>query len=274
MNINGIEITVGADPEIFIGHGPEPVSAYGVVPGTKQEPFRVERGAVQVDGMATEFNIDPANTSEEFQLNLTTVMNQLKSMIGDCEFIDTASIDFSDEIIKTQPLEALLLGCEPDYNAYTLEENPTPVPPGNMRTAGGHIHIGGLPSDDPQSPQHLQTMSRLIKAMDECIGTYSIFWDRDDRRRSMYGMAGAMRPKSYGVEYRSLSNKWIFNENLVKFVYDGVARSLERAFDVKWKPQSVSRNIINFNMREPFQVFDAKLIKRVEDITGMKAFKI
>ncbi len=48
----------------------EQVTASGlVIPDTaKEKPFPVTNGAVQVDGMALEYNIDPASTVEEFVL--------------------------------------------------------------------------------------------------------------------------------------------------------------------------------------------------------------
>lgn len=51
---------VGADPELFVSKAGVILSAFGLVGGTKKVPQKVERGAVQVDGMALEFNIDPA----------------------------------------------------------------------------------------------------------------------------------------------------------------------------------------------------------------------
>ena len=40
--------------------------------------------------------------------------------------------------------EALLFGCDPDYNAYTLNINPKPEGEhGLLRSAGAHIHFGG-----------------------------------------------------------------------------------------------------------------------------------
>ena len=54
------QILVGCDPEVFVAKGGKFISAHGMIPGTKKAPHKVERGAVQVDGMALEFNIDPA----------------------------------------------------------------------------------------------------------------------------------------------------------------------------------------------------------------------
>ena len=64
MEINGIEVTLGADPELFIFNKKtdEPVCPYGMVPGTKEKPEKLgEDGhTIQMDGMALEFNIPPS----------------------------------------------------------------------------------------------------------------------------------------------------------------------------------------------------------------------
>ena len=62
-----MQLLLGADPEAFVvlKDGGIPVSAHGLLPGTKDKPFPVEKGAVQVDGMAAEFNIEPAATEDE-----------------------------------------------------------------------------------------------------------------------------------------------------------------------------------------------------------------
>jgi hypothetical protein len=47
----------------------------------------------------------------------------------------------------------------------------------------------------------------------------------------MYGKAGAVRAKSYGVEYRVLSNFWLKSEELMGEVYDravSAAKNLDK----------------------------------------------
>ena len=42
----------------------------------------------------------------------------------------------------------------------------------------------------------------------------------------MYGKAGAFRFKSYGVEYRSLSNFWIADLESIEAIYKGVEAAI------------------------------------------------
>lgn len=244
MRINGMDFTIGADPEVFMGKGSEFVSAHGAVPGNKRNPTKVPNGAVQVDGLALEFNIDPAEDFEGFQGNLASVQNTLKGMIGDHNFIEDVSVFFDENFTKDIPIENLILGCSADYNGWTMRETLPPNGGALMRTAGGHVHIGGFHTDDPFEPSHYETCGRLARILDETLGVYSILWDKDDKRRSMYGQAGCFRPKEYGMEYRTLSNAWIFKPKLIKFVYDSVAEALELMF-TGHEPDEGVRHIIN-----------------------------
>ena len=56
--------------------------------------------------------------------------------------------------------------------------------------------------------------------------------DEGEQRKKMYGAAGAHRVKSYGVEYRTLSNFWIFEEKLIRWVWNNTQRALDCSFDV------------------------------------------
>lgn len=249
MRINGIEFTLGADPEVFMGKDGQFVSAHDAVPGNKLKPYPVEKGAVQVDGMALEFNIDPASSYEQFQQNLDVVQQQLKGMIGDNEFLDSCSVHFEEDFLDTVPPENLVLGCEADFNGYTLSETPKPNEKALTRTAGGHVHIGGFNCNDPFNENHFNHCARLARILDETLGVYSVLWDKDDDRRSMYGQAGCFRPKTYGMEYRTLSNSWIFKPHLVKFVFDSTVEAIEKMFDKSYEPNKLVRDIINTSNR-------------------------
>ena len=210
---------IGADPELFVKKGAEYLSAYGLIPGDKQYPHPVNNGAVQVDGMALEFNIDPADTEDGFIFNIKSVMQQLMQMVPDYEVVTDPVATFSEEYLKTQPLAALMLGCDPDFNAWTGEINKKPEAVRPIRTAAGHVHIGWTEDADIQDELHLNSCRMIIKQLDFCLGLPSLLFDKDTERRELYGAAGAFRPKSYGVEYRVLSNRWLSDDRLIRWVY-------------------------------------------------------
>lgn len=238
MRINEYEFTAGADPEIAITHQGKLVSAYGLIPGDKVNPFPVTNGKVQVDGMLLEFNIDPASDNKTFQRNLTVVMEQLKRMTPNHEFFKGCVAEFGEEYIESQPEEAKELGCMPDFNAYTGKENPRPNANAPFRTAGGHIHIGwrkiGDPKwpdkIDPMNPGHFEACCNLTKVLDLYLGIPSLVWDRNIKRRTLYGAPGCFRPKEYGMEYRSLSNEWLFHESTRELVFHNTMEAITELF--------------------------------------------
>lgn len=215
-------LLIGADPELFVKRQGKFYSAHNLVPGTKRRPHKVENGAVQVDGLALEVNIDPARDPEEFVYNLSSVLNTLKGMIPkDCEFASDAIATFDPEHILSQPKEALEIGCEPDYNAYTMKVNPRPNLVPHIRSAGGHFHFGFTKGALPFDDNHYQKCGQVIRQMDFGIGLPSIILDEG---RECYGtgyrLAGAFRPKRYGCEYRSPSNYWINDPKLMMLMYE------------------------------------------------------
>lgn len=214
---------IGADPEIFLRKKGKAFSAHGVVPGTKKEPHKVDNGAIQVDGMAVEFNIDPVEMFgdrgfNQFNRNITSVIGQLKEEVKKHDPSLTFNIEsvqeFDQEVFDSTPEEAKELGCDPDFNAYTKEQNPRPEGDAvTFRTASGHIHIGWGADIPVEHPDHVTICADFVKLMDVFVGMYMTIIDPESRRRDLYGKAGAFRAKPYGVEYRTPSNLWLSNKS-------------------------------------------------------------
>jgi hypothetical protein len=206
-------ITFGCDPELFvINPEGEFVTAAGLIPGTKESPYKVEHGAVQVDGMAAEFNIDPVTNFEDFDRNVTSVMKTLKKMLPKgYSLACVPSVTFSEKAWEEAPDDAKILGCTPDFNAWEGTVNPPPdgeITP-RFRTAAGHVHVGWTEGMDARDPDHYKYCTDLVKQLDWYLGAWSTKKDKDTERRRLYGKAGSMRFKPYGVEYRVLSNFWV-----------------------------------------------------------------
>jgi hypothetical protein len=242
-----MNILIGADPELFVKHQGNIVSGFGLIKGDKKDPFLVDNGAVQVDGMALEFNIDPAKNEAEFVYNINSVMAQLKDMVPEFEVVAQPTAHFSRDYMSAQPKEALELGCDPDFDAWrdgTVNVKPDQDKP--MRTGAGHIHIGWCEDEDASCPIHLSSCIAITKQMDAYLGVASVLFDADTERREMYGKAGAFRPKTYGVEYRVLSNFWLSSPELISFVYQTAMLAMDelvkgnRAFECEgMSPQEI-----------------------------------
>jgi hypothetical protein len=228
------KITIGADPELFAFKEGKPVSVHDFLPGTKWNPCKVPRGAIQVDGVAAEFNIEAAATKGVFFRNIKHVQSILSRFVEKNGMVLKAvpSVNFDQEYFDNLPTEVKALGCEPDFDAYTGSPNPKPETTRPMRTGSGHVHIGweGCNKDDPDYPF---LVTEMVKELDFVLYQQSKFWDGDTERMKLYGKPGAFRWKPYGLEYRVLSNRWLSADGLIAFIWDGTKKVAENVLSGK-----------------------------------------
>lgn len=211
-------ILIGADPELFVKQEGIFRSAYGLINGDKHHPEPVPEGAIQIDGMALEFNVDPCANGDELVHRVRSVLDTLRERVKGYELSITPVAVFEKSHFDEQPEKARELGCDPDFNAWTGAENPRPDNTTTMRTAGGHVHVGWRSPKDIIDAEHTGMAYALVRELDFHLGLPSLVYDKESERRAMYGKAGACRIKNYGVEYRSLSNKWISEDGLIRWV--------------------------------------------------------
>lgn len=218
---------IGADPEVFVGQNGRVKSIVGLVGGTKAHPRPLPLGdgfAVQEDNVALEFNIPASATKDIFVSNIATATEFLENAVQDMhglQFVKDSAVSFPNEELQTA--EALVFGCDPDYNAWTGRKNKPPkADDPNLRSCGGHVHIG-IKGTDYEG----LSIRSIIQHCDLYMGIPSIKMDKGELRKKLYGKAGAFRPKSYGGEYRSLSNYWIFDKRLTEWVYENTERALD-----------------------------------------------
>jgi hypothetical protein len=210
---------VGADPELFLVKNGMISSAIGKIGGTKEFPVPAAdlgKGyAYQEDNVLVEYNIPPARTHEELlERNLTMIdflTTKVKKLDPAYGLLKVPSGEISEE--DAQDPRAHVFGCDPDFNVWTMEPNPRPFNPNPLlRSAGGHLHFG-IKCTNAQA-------IRFVRALDIFVGTYSVLHDPDKRRRLLYGKAGSMRRKAYGVEYRVLSNFWVDSAEHCKMIWN------------------------------------------------------
>lgn len=225
------QYTIGADPELFlIDAAGAFVSAHDVIPGNKVFPLPVDDGAIQVDGVAAEFNIDPANTADLFTNNIRSVLKQLQETVKlnneGLRLIVSPTATFDKKYFKNLPSYAKALGCQPDFNVYSGKTNPPPRTRKPFRTGGGHVHVGwnDVAGD---AVLHSYECQEVVRQLDAVLYPMSLLWDEDDQRRGLYGSIGTFREKPYGVEYRPLSNAWVADPDLHVWIFNATMTALE-----------------------------------------------
>jgi hypothetical protein len=205
---------MGCDPEFYLTKDGIPISAHDLVPGTKKEPHPLKcGGAVQVDGVAVEFNIPPSSTSKEFADNIEAALFEIRMMIPKkYTFNFKPFVEFDSLYFKELPPPVKELGCDPDYNAYSdgaQQESPSIFADHPMRCFGGHLHFGW--GSKLEGEGHMDDCVVFVKAMEayQPYPYYDTLYSISQKRRAIYGNSGAFRPKPYGVEWRSPDNTWL-----------------------------------------------------------------
>jgi hypothetical protein len=218
--------TIGADIEVFLlnTENRQIVSAEGIIKGSKELPFKFREGnsffATSLDNIMAEFCIPPATNSEEFYKNIQDALGYIKETIPQhLDVLAVPSARVSEHILQTD--NAKLFGCDPDCNAWLMGAmNPVPQAITNLRSCGGHIHVGY------ENPGMNLTMG-LIRAMDVFVGLPSIIQEPDNERKSLYGKAGAFRFKPYGGEYRTVSNYYITSPKLTEWAFNNTLAAID-----------------------------------------------
>lgn len=254
----------GADPELFVvdseGNGVCPT----FLEGTKENPEPVKGGALQRDGFAAEFNIDPVDCYEDWNSNFNKVIAELSRRLpSGHSLVAQPSMSMSKKVWEEAPNDARMLGCSPDFNAWSGEMNPPPMrdKSSTLCTAAGHIHAGWTEDADLSDSAHIEAGRDLVKQLDWFLGAWSLTKDKDATRRSLYGKAGAMRFKPYGIEYRVLSNFWVLNASLRRIVWDRMQYALMEMRNHYYPEITMKNGLYDFNNAVVESINSSKLDK-------------
>lgn len=218
-------LTVGCDPELFLRDKTtkEYVPSYFLIKGDKENPQMItdEGHNIQCDNVMVEYGVPPSKTSEEFIKNNIIVQNYLKDKIAEpngLELVIFPYAEFTENNVQDE--KAKRFGCDPDFNVWkdgrpNIVGRPNPL----GRSAGGHIHIG-------YDNFNTLTSNAIIKALDLFISVPLILMEPDNKRKEMYGKAGAYRPQPWGVEYRVTSNYIFSSPELMKWAFEQVTEAV------------------------------------------------
>lgn len=230
---------IGADPELFLQKDGKFVSVEDsngpLIPGTKRNPHEVQGGAIQVDGVAAEFNVNPSDNFKDFYENIKSVVTNLRSYIKRHDdrmvLAPIPTAFFDPEYFSKLPMHTRRLGCDPDFDAYKDgAPNPRPKTKLPMRTGAGHIHFGWTTGAKETSEGHMADCIILTKVLDKVFTFAQTDWDNDRQRMRLYGKPGSFRPKPYGMEYRPTSNAWVKSPEVIYDVFRMALGSI-RALD-------------------------------------------
>ncbi len=222
--------TIGCDVEFaaqttqtnLFGSGTYIPLKESMLAGTKEKPNWIDDLSFQRDNVFAEIGMLPADNKEDFVSRIMRARDQLNILLEPTHLVHGLDSHVVYDLMSLKEVDQYdAIGCEPDYNVWSLTENPAPLLEelGASRTCGGHIHIG-YPDFEVMPPTAIDRIN-LVKACDVFIGLWLKGTGHlDTFRQQFYGKAGAHRPKEYGIEYRVPSNAWAKNENMIGMMYE------------------------------------------------------
>ena len=230
-------LLMGCDPEFFfVNKKGQVVGSEKVLPkeglsfgeneytwyeGVLNEPVFI------IDGVQAELNVEPNTCRALLGNDIHACFFQLRQMLKKSGKDLTLKIDPLVNITQNE-LDSLsdrskVFGCAPSNNVYqTRQQARIRVNPKKYlkRPAGGHIHFG---SDGWQRSlrKALKNPAVMVPILDLVVANTCVLIDRhpgNKERRANYGRCGEYRLKTYGLEYRALSNFWLNSYQLMSFV--------------------------------------------------------
>ncbi len=249
-------VQLGSDAEVFLHDVTgRPFPVCGMIGGTKDKPLVLTQDgiAVQEDNVMLEFNTPISSTPEQWVRNLGRSMDYAFAKIPPTFKPVIKATERFDPALLNNP-QAKTFGCEPDYNAWTNQRNPRPVPKdATMRSAAAHVHISW------GEPDGIEQRIRVIQMADVFVALPFLSNSPDRERRQLYGRAGSFRGKDYGVEHRVLDNTWLDNDMFMKQVWDGYMMALKATnTDFVLTPEiaeKVQDYINNYKVEEGLQLY-------------------
>lgn len=217
------KLTYGADIELFVQTREGVIMPADTVLthlSTKIAHEEVPLISMQIDGACLEYHLPICYGIEALthytRASIYHVHNYIKSY--GCTVMAVPSANIREDLLERSRY-GHEFGCKPDYNAYAPHHSRRlkACDYGNVRTAGGHLHIG-VPDDCKLQPYN------LVKVLDALITPGAT-----SPRTSLFP-AGTFRPTAYGIEYRVLDNSWC---NGYSSEFNSLINTLH-TLEVKW----------------------------------------
>lgn len=226
------QFKLGCDPEFFLFNKETGCieSAHDLVPGSKGIPYKLTYGGVLSDGVAVEFNIDPAESAEVFEININHTLKEIRALVpAKYKFEYKSTAVFKGDYWKDLPNTAKEIGCDPDFNAFT-GNRASRSPKDGIRHAGGHIHVGWRDPTDI-TPSHLWDAKYICRQMYYSFARLFNTFQKEDYERQYDVPKSVFRPKPYGAEFRGLSNLWLGYPKLYSYIFNTCKKAYERTLE-------------------------------------------
>lgn len=295
-------IALGCDPEFFFRMGGKIIEAEKILPeeglsytklhessefGLSSVVSSPNGGKVTIDGVQAEIN----PRAHKSVAGLASEMGSCIKHLSQNAEIGGYALDFSqivhldDSDLSKLSEKSVKFGCSASKNINIVGDSIITVDPKkyNYRSAGGHVHIGSLEQFDAVY-EALRQPERVVRLLDILLGNTCVMIDRSEgniERRKVYGKAGEFRTPPHGLEYRTLSNFWMRNYQLMSFVFEMsrlcvnlVADNLDKRFVMLSDMDDIQKAINNNDAKLAKKNFDKIKDALVKVVGGSSEYPI
>jgi hypothetical protein len=228
-------VSFGSDPELFVVSKEQEV-----IPSTA---VITSSDVVKPDGFQIELNPLTSTCRQSASSYIYSALFDARAMALKMGYDLSFKVGhiISDEVWSKVDLKMKRFGCNPTLNVHEKNFKRVTGLREKFRAGGGHIHLG-FTFNRADAP-------KIVTMMDILAGNTFVLIDRDPdniRRRINYGRAGEYRLKSYGIEYRVLSNFW-----MKKYVLWSMATGLLReAIAIGQKQELVDKLLAKIDLKD------------------------
>lgn len=240
IKIQDLPFMLGSDPElvIFDKKLDRIIPSNGLVKGTKDKPFRLTHGTVQLDGTATEIGPDAGRTASEFIKNIKSVVQEVRQMLDDIEpdryeLRCGQLVSYHPDDVKDICPTSFDVGCSAEYRishclstsqCRLLEIRSSGKISSDAVPLGGHLHLGFCEGASITDSLHLYDCRTLTDYFQDCTRQLSRL---NHERHRVRPTQNPVRIKTYGVEYRAPSSLWLADNELSKLMFDAYYASMK-----------------------------------------------
>jgi hypothetical protein len=256
--------TFGADPEMFIlGRNCNVIPAFKFLPAKEDVINYVHN--IFWDGFQAEWSYKRGHENinhllEAIRHSIRKLNALAKSHDEDAYLTLLNVVNIDKDIMEAAGDRHVEFGCMPSYNIYGISgegiSNPREL---LYRFAGGHMHFGGW----KKKPNYIKT----VKLLDAILGVWAVSAAREfdnPMRRKYYGLAGEFRKpvyadKTYGIEYRTLSNFWLASPQVAKATWE-LAHLVLRLAESKRASEWIASE---WNVQDAINNYNVKLADKI-----------
>lgn len=190
---------------------------------------------INSNGFPTEFSYAPTHCMGWHGDHIHTSLKIFSQEHG-VNFIAKTVIDIPENMITEVPIKAQSV-----INVYQMKPKKN-ISEVSFRAAEGGVHLHfSHKLGNGENKKSKEEMDQIVKALDAILGVacVSMFAKQDEaRRREVTGIAGDYKIHTWGLEYKVLSNAWLFHPLIANIVCD-LARTVsafgEKGFLKHWK---------------------------------------